>query len=97
MSWIARLRHSLGTRNPKASDLDSLSCSQVSALLMDYVDEALDPETRAGINRHVDGCRCACERALLAELAFTDCVKGTLREGRAPESLKQRILERLSG
>lgn len=96
MSWIARLRQRLGTTRPRESDLAALSCEEVTEFLLDYVDDALDGDTRRRIDEHVGTCACACERALLAELAFTDRIKGTLRLGRAPEELRRRILDKLN-
>ena len=96
MSWITRLRRRLGTARPQESDLAALSCEEVTEFLLDYVDDELDGETRRRVDEHVCVCACACERALLAELAFTDRIKGTLRLGRAPDELRRRILEKLS-
>ncbi|NNF27528.1 MAG: hypothetical protein HKN73_09940 [Gemmatimonadetes bacterium] len=96
MSWIARLRQRLGKATLQEADLSALSCEEVTTFLLDYVDDALEDDMRRRIDEHVGTCSCACERALLAELAFTDRVKGTLRQGRAPEELRRRILEKLS-
>lgn len=96
MSWIARLRQRLGKRSLREADLSVLSCDEVTAFLLDYVDDALDEKTRRRIDEHVGACSCACKRALLAEVAFTDRIKGALRRGRAPEELRRRILEKLT-
>ncbi len=96
MSWFARFRQRLGTDRPQEADLDQLSCTEVMSLLLDYVDDALDSDTRGRIDNHVGACACACQRALLAELAFTDRIKGTLRCTAASPDLKRRILDSLT-
>ena len=96
MSWIARLRRRLGKTTLQEADLSALSCDEVTRFLLDYVDEELDADMRRRVDEHVGACACACERALLAELAFTDRIKGTLRLGKAPDDLRQRILEKLT-
>ncbi|MDH3223402.1 MAG: hypothetical protein OEO23_06770 [Gemmatimonadota bacterium] len=96
MSWFARLRQRLGKDRPQEADLEQLSCAEVMSFLLDYVDDALDSDTRGRIDHHVGACACACQRALLAELAFTDRIKGTLRRSAAPLHLKRRILESLT-
>lgn len=96
MSWLKRLRTHFGGKSIQSSDIDMMSCEQVVALLFDYVDDELDVQARAAIDQHVSQGACACKRALLLELAFTDKVRGTLRRGRAPEGLKRRIIESLA-
>ena len=96
MSWLKRLRARLGGRAPRATDIETMSCAEVVAVLFDYVDEELEDEAKAAVDRHVSMGTCACKRALLLELAFTDKVRGTLRRGRAPEGLRRRIIDSLT-
>ena len=74
-----------------------MSCEDVSRLLYDYVDEELDADLRQRVDAHLTDSGCECRRALLLEVAFNEKVKDCLCGGQAPDGLKKRIIESLSG
>ena len=58
-----------------AGPLDARTCQQVTALLVDYVAEALDPATAQALEAHLQGCRDC--------VAFLNTYRGTIRATRA--------------
>ena len=96
-TFFERIKRALGRGSVTRSQIEKLSCKQVSALLYDYMDRELDPEVRTRVEAHVNGGACECGRALLMEIAFNEKMKSSLDCGSAPASLKRRIEETLSG
>jgi anti-sigma factor RsiW len=57
-----------------AGPLDARTCQQVTALLVDYVAEELDPTTTQALEAHVQACRDC--------VAFLDTYRATIRATR---------------
>jgi anti-sigma factor RsiW len=65
------------------------SCSQVVALLVDYVEERLPEDRRAQLERHLAGCgSCA---AALNTYRSTVTLLGSLTENDLPAELRLRL------
>jgi hypothetical protein len=70
-----------------------MDCPRIRELLSEYIDNALDQETRVQVERHLDGCQ-VCARELAAMKAVVDDL-GTLERVQAPLDFLDRLHERL--
>jgi anti-sigma factor RsiW len=77
-----------------AVDKRELTHATVRALLSDYLEDALGPDQRERVARHLDGCR-AC-RAFRHSLERTIDLARGLPEHRLPDSQKRQILDRVA-
>lgn len=77
------------------SPIDYRSCSQVFAMLDDYVDRELSPDDLAQIERHLEFCaRCASEFRLEGELLRT--IRDKVRRIALPPGLQSRVWRRVA-
>ncbi|MGI9625259.1 MAG: zf-HC2 domain-containing protein [Longimicrobiales bacterium] len=97
MSLLDRMKAALGFGEDTEAKIQMMSCRDVGERLFDYIDGELDLETIARVRAHVEAGECECERALLLEIAFHKKVKGCLDSAAAPDGLRQRVLDSLSG
>jgi hypothetical protein len=73
-----------------AGPLDAMTCQRLTALLVEYVAEALDPATTQALEDHLRGCR-DCE-------AFLHTYRSTIRATRAlryeeiPAAMQEQLL-----
>jgi len=70
-----------------------MDCARIKELLSEYIDDALDQETRVQVERHLDGCQ-ACTRELADMKAVVDHL-GTLEKVHAPVDFLDRLHQRL--
>lgn len=68
---------------------DSLTCEEVIEQLFDFLDEELDAERRAEIDRHLERCRDCFTRAQF-ERRLREKI-GDAAEEKAPDRLRARI------
>ena len=73
-----------------ASNADDLTCQQVTALLVEYVNHTLAPETWRAVQEHMRGC--ADCRAYLRTYRATIRALGTVRYEDMPAALQDRLL-----
>ncbi|MCL4425890.1 MAG: zf-HC2 domain-containing protein [Firmicutes bacterium] len=71
-----------------------MNCSLVTALLVPYLDNELEPATRVSIRQHLAGCP-SCRRALLTQARRQRRLRGALRPLEPPAELSARIRELL--
>jgi hypothetical protein len=71
-----------------------MDCARVRELLSEYIDDVLDPETRARVEKHLDGCK-ACTEELTALQALVEEL-GTLEKIQPPDDFLDRLHERLT-
>jgi len=76
-----------------ASSTDDLTCQQVTALLVEYVNDTLAPETRRAFQEHLRDC--ADCRAYLRTYHVTIRALGTVRYEAMPAALQDRLLSLL--
>ena len=72
-----------------------LTCRNVIELLLEYLEEALDPETVAALKCHLDGC--APCRAYLRTYGRSRRLVGDVARNEMPAELKDRLRELLLG
>ena len=70
-----------------------MDCTRIRELLSEYIDDVLDPDMRARVEKHLDDCR-ACTEELIALQALVHDL-GSLERIRAPEDFLDRLHERL--
>jgi hypothetical protein len=78
---------------PPARPVVDPTCRDVVDLLLDYLEEALDADTRAALQRHFDDCA-----PCLAYLCTYDRSRrlvGRVARGDTPEPLPELVVERL--
>jgi Putative zinc-finger len=80
---------------PTLSETPSLTCRDVIGLLLDYLEEALDPNTVAAFGRHLQDC--APCRAYLKTYDRSRRLVGEVNQVEMPEELKDRLRELLLG
>ncbi len=73
-----------------ASSADDLTCQQVTALLVEYVNDALAPETKRAFQEHLRDC--ADCLAYLRTYRATIRALGTVRYEDMPAALQDRLL-----
>ena len=73
-----------------ASSIDSLTCQQITALLVEYVNDTLAPETMRAFQEHVRDC--ADCLAYLRTYRATIRALGTVRYEDMPAALQDRLL-----
>ncbi len=73
-----------------ASSNDDFTCQQVTALLVEYVTDALAPQTLRAFRKHLRACEDC--RAYLKTYRATIRATGTLRYEDIPPALQDRIL-----
>ena len=73
-----------------ASSADDLTCQQATALLVEYVNDALAPETMGAFQEHLRDC--ADCLAYLRTYRATIRALGTVRYGDMPAALQDRLL-----
>ena len=73
-----------------ASNADDLTCQQATALLVEYVNDTLAPETRRAFQEHLRDC--ADCRAYLRTYRATIRALGTVRYEDIPAALQDRLL-----
>jgi len=73
-----------------ASSADDLTCQQATALLVEYVNDTLAPETRRAFQEHLRDC--ADCRAYLRTYRATIRALGTVRYEDIPAALQDRLL-----
>ena len=73
-----------------ASSADDLTCQQATALLVEYVNDTLAPETRRAFQEHLRDC--ADCRAYLRTYRATIRALGTVRYEDIPAALQERLL-----
>jgi hypothetical protein len=73
-----------------ASSADDLTCQQVTALLVEYVSDALAPETMGAFHEHLRDC--ADCLAYLRTYRATIRALGTVRYEDMPAALQERLL-----
>lgn len=64
-------------------------CPEVVALLLDYLEERLPPQTRAELERHLGGCR-SCESYLASYRSTVDLLH-SITESDLPPELHMRL------
>ena len=72
-----------------------MECADIKELLSDYIDGALDPQTRAIVEEHLPGCEGCREelmslKTLIQDLRSLDAVK-------APSDFLEKVHERIEG
>lgn len=70
-----------------------MHCSHVTELLSEYVDDVLDPSTRAGVEKHLADCR-NCTAALASLRTYLEAM-GSLPQVQAPSDFLTSVHERL--
>lgn len=70
-------------------DLKKITCEDVVANLLDYLDHEVDGSLERGIARHVEQCRSCCSRADF-ELALRQRI-GEAVPQEPPDNLRKRI------
>ena len=73
-----------------ASSADDLTCQQATALLVEYVNDTLAPETRRAFQEHLRDC--ADCRAYLRTYRATIRALGAVRYEDIPAALQERLL-----
>ena len=71
--------------------VEELSCREVVELLGDYLEGAMAPEDRVGLEEHLTGCD-GCT-AYLEQLGITIWVSGRLRDEAIPPEAMASLLE----
>ena len=82
-------------RKPPTSETGSLTCRDLIGLLLDYLEEALDPDTVTAFERHLQDCP-PC-RAYLRTYDRSRRLVGEVSEVEMPEELKDRLRDLLLG
>ncbi|MBX3117671.1 MAG: mycothiol system anti-sigma-R factor [Fimbriimonadaceae bacterium] len=72
-----------------------LSCEEVLAFLMPYLDRELDSEESALVQHHLDACG-HCASLFSFEQSMLKLVKDKLNEESIPEDLRSRIFSSLN-
>ena len=80
---------------PPATGSGSLTCRDVISVLLDYLEEALDPDTIAAFERHLQDCP-AC-RAYLRTYDRSRRLVGEVGQVEMPQELKDRLRDLLLG
>ena len=70
-----------------------MTCEEVRELLSSYIDENLDPGTRAAVERHIESCM-ECE-AELAGLRHTVDILRSFEEVEVPETFRASLMEKV--
>ena len=85
---------------PARSKLESLglsaSCAEVLSHLWDYLDEQITPSSAERLRAHIASCE-TCRGYENYQECFLQAVAGLRQELGAPESLRERLAERLKG
>lgn len=69
---------------------EAVSCTEVRALLWEYLDGELAPERAAGVRRHVAACP-PCRARHEGARSFLRAVLGTWHSDAAPAALRERV------
>lgn len=77
------------------SAADDLSCRELVELVTDYLEDALEPETRARVELHLGACE-GCG-SYLAQMRDTIRVVGALREEDLEPGLRQELVAAFRG
>ena len=80
---------------PSGAGTPPLTCRDVIGLLLDYLEEALDPDAVAAFERHLQDC--APCRAYLKTYDRSRRLVGEVSRVEMPEELKDRLRELLLG
>jgi anti-sigma factor (TIGR02949 family) len=87
-------------RAPARSQLESLglsaTCAEVLHHLWDYLDEQITPEGAERLKAHIASCP-QCRSYEEYQECFLRAVAGLRQEMNAPDSLRERLAERLKG
>jgi len=75
--------------------MSDLTCRELVELVTDYLEGALDDETRRRVDRHLAGCS-ACT-AYLDEMRVTILITGTLTERDLEPHVRDALLEAFRG
>ncbi len=100
MSWTDELRRLLRrvTSNGPEDGEDGLeggiTCREAAERLMEWLDGELAPEWEESVGIHLETCA-RCRPVLVFERSFREALVRVRKDARAPDRLKERILESL--
>lgn len=97
MKWIDELRKLLrrvGGEAPTGEAPGGLSCHETVELLFEWLDEELEPELDDRVATHLEICA-RCYPLLTFERAFREAVARATGDEKAPDELRDRIMESL--
>jgi mycothiol system anti-sigma-R factor len=97
MKWIEELRKLLRRvrdETPSQDPSGGLSCQETVELLFEWLDEELEPELDARVATHLESCA-RCYPLLTFERAFREAVARATGNEKAPDELRDRIMESL--
>jgi anti-sigma factor (TIGR02949 family) len=103
VSWsdeLKRLLDRLRRDPPDGSDSPDgmeggISCREAAEGLYEWLDGELDPEAEAAVGTHLETCA-RCYPRLVFERSFLEAVNRAARGPKAPEGLKERIMQTLN-
>ncbi len=97
MKWMDEFRKLLRRVRdevPYLSPPGGLSCQETVELLFEWLDEELEPELDERVATHLESCA-RCYPLLTFERAFREAVARATGNEKAPDELKERIMESL--
>ncbi len=97
MKWVEELRRLLRKvrqEEPTECAPGGIPCEEATARTFEWLDGELDPEMEERVGRHLETCA-RCYPMLVFERSFREAVARIARDEKAPDELKDRIMESL--
>ncbi len=97
MKWVEELRRLLrkvGREKPMEEAPGGIPCEEAAARTFEWLDGELDAELEAKVGAHLETCA-RCYPMLLFEQSFREAVARVASDEKAPDELRDRIMDSL--